>query len=73
MPNGRPGDHPVTDIINHKIPTFSPEIDSLIRQLHWRIPPNELDDIFYRNCTRPLPEFQAELEAALERAKRQAK
>ena len=73
MPNGRPRDHPLTDIINHKIPTFSPEIDELIRQLHRLIPPNELDEIFYRCCTKPLPDFQSELEAALGRAMTQAK
>lgn len=31
MPNGKPGDHPFTDIVVHKIETYSPEIDGLIR------------------------------------------
>jgi hypothetical protein len=66
-------DHPLTDIINHQIPTFSPEIDELIRRLNRLIRPSDLDEIFYRCCTKPLPEFQAELEAALGRANRQSK
>lgn len=33
MPNGRPGDHPVTDIVHHRLPVFTPEADELIRQI----------------------------------------
>jgi hypothetical protein len=29
--NGKPGDHPLTDILVHKLEVFSPETDELIR------------------------------------------
>jgi hypothetical protein len=32
--NGRPGDHPLTDILVHKLQVYGPEADNLIRQLH---------------------------------------
>ena len=30
MPNGAPGDHPISDIIIHKIPIYSDEINCLV-------------------------------------------
>ena len=33
MPNGKPGDHPVTDIVVHNMPVFSPRIDALITDI----------------------------------------
>jgi hypothetical protein len=33
MPNGRPGDHPYTDIVTHGSEVFWPEIDSLVREI----------------------------------------
>lgn len=33
MPNGRPGDHPVNDIVMHGMRVYSPEVDSLIERL----------------------------------------
>lgn len=33
MPNGKPGDHPYTDIIVHGSDYFTPEIDALVRKL----------------------------------------
>ena len=34
MPNGKPGDHPLTDIVVHGIRVFGPEIDDKIRRIH---------------------------------------
>jgi hypothetical protein len=34
MPNGKPGDHPYTDIVIHKWKVFGDEIDNLVRELH---------------------------------------
>ena len=36
MPNGKPGDHPLTDICNHRMPYFSDEVDDLIRRIVYR-------------------------------------
>lgn len=33
MPNGRPGDHPITDIVVHGRTIYGPEIDDRIRRL----------------------------------------
>lgn len=33
MPNGKPGDDLLLDIVRHKIPTFTPEIDQLICEI----------------------------------------
>jgi len=33
MPNGKPGDHPLTDILAHKIQVYGQEADDLIRKI----------------------------------------
>jgi len=33
MPNGRPGDHPLTDILNHGSSNYPEDIDALVKQL----------------------------------------
>lgn len=33
MPNGKPGDHPWIDIVHHRIDTFSPVADDLVRAI----------------------------------------
>ena len=33
MANSKPGDHPVSDILSHGLPTYGPEIDGLIREI----------------------------------------
>ena len=33
MPNGSLGDHPITDIVHHHRPTWSPEADRLVRAI----------------------------------------
>ena len=34
MPNGRPGDHPLIDIVNHHLQVFSERADGFVRQLN---------------------------------------
>ena len=33
MPNGKPGDHPLTDILVHRLQVYSPAIDELVREI----------------------------------------
>lgn len=33
MPNGKLGDHPLTDIVVHRMDVFGDEIDSLVRKI----------------------------------------
>ncbi len=44
MANGRPGDHPLTDILNHKIDIYGNEADSLIREIAKLCNPRELNE-----------------------------
>jgi hypothetical protein len=41
MPNGKPGDHPLTDSVVHRIPTYTPDIDALIRAIHALAPSDD--------------------------------
>jgi hypothetical protein len=48
MPNGRPGDSRHHDIVHHRIETFGPACDALVRAITARLPPGrmrELQDI----------------------------
>jgi hypothetical protein len=33
MPNGRPGDNWVDDVVEHHLPTFAPDIDDMMRRV----------------------------------------
>ena len=33
MPNGKPGDHPLTDLLVHGMPVFNQHVDTLIREI----------------------------------------
>lgn len=44
MPNGKPGDHPLTDIVVHRTPMFGDEVDEKVRKLD-AIASNELRDV----------------------------
>jgi hypothetical protein len=33
MPNGKPGDHPLTDVIIHGLPVYSPKANGLVREI----------------------------------------
>ncbi|MFV2068183.1 MAG: hypothetical protein ACC645_14520 [Pirellulales bacterium] len=43
MPNGKPGDHPLTDILTHGIGVYGEEADQLIRKISSLCSRNELD------------------------------
>lgn len=70
MPNGRPGDHPVTDILVHGMSVFSPEVDELVRRLARLVPRQRLGELVPLGPVS-LPELRARLEAELERATRE--
>ena len=33
MPNGKPGDHPFTDIVNHGLDVYSSQVAKLVREI----------------------------------------
>jgi hypothetical protein len=69
MPNGKPGDDPVSDILVHGLSVFSPEIDELVRRLARVVPRQRLWELVSLSPAS-LPELRARLQAELERATR---
>jgi hypothetical protein len=72
MPNGKPGDHPLTDMFSHGAHPFPPDIEELIRRLA-SIDPlllKEIDgDVFEWEAGRQLDEGRAKLRELIARAK----
>ena len=46
--NGKPGDHPLTDILVHKHQVYGPEADELIRKISALCSSRELDEWWNR-------------------------
>jgi hypothetical protein len=66
MPNGKPGDHPITDIVKHKIPTYSPEIDALVRKLVELGYADKVEQILFAHSGLPNEEENGKIRKALE-------
>jgi hypothetical protein len=65
MANGKPGDHPINDILDHQLPVYSERIDELIRQIANYLPRYRLWDLVDWLSPPPEPEFEALLSAKL--------
>lgn len=67
MPNGKPGDHPITDIVKHKIPTYTAEIDELVCKLVGHGYSDKVERILFAHSGLPkneeLRQIQDELES----------
>src|SRR2546422_378077 len=63
MPNGRPGDHPLTDICVHKIEVYGRDADELIRKIGDLCTGRELDDWWQREIA-PLDDRRLALDKA---------
>lgn len=48
MPNGKPGDHPLTDILLHRRNAYGAEVDDLIRKIAELCSSRELDEWWSR-------------------------
>jgi len=66
MANGTRGDHPVSDILDYRLPVFSEAIDGLVRQVAEYVSRERLWDLFPWFSPPPLPEFEAQLQAKLD-------
>ncbi len=73
MVNGRAGDHPLTDILDHGVEVFSPEVDDLIRRLAKLVPGYRLFEMFDWFNLSALPEFKSQLEAEIIRLSEEAR
>jgi hypothetical protein len=62
MPNGKPGDHPLNDICDHKLPVFSTKADALVREIHEYLPRARMWDLFDWFNPPQLHEFERQLE-----------
>ena len=52
MPNGRPGDHPLTDLLKHGREVYGAEADACIREIAARSKGHELDDWWLREIAQ---------------------
>lgn len=75
MPNGKPGDHPLTDLTVHDMEVYGSEADTLIRRIAELCSPRELNDWWEREIgwTPPhnliVKKAQARLSELLDRAR----
>lgn len=51
MPNGKPGDHPLTDLLVHKLDVYGAEADDLIRRIAELSSRRELDEWWQREIS----------------------
>jgi hypothetical protein len=69
VPNGKIGDHPLSDIIVHREEVFGDRIDGLIRELARFTSMQRLYKMFDWFDPPPLSEFEMQLEEALRLAR----
>jgi hypothetical protein len=62
MPNGKQGDHPITDIVSWKIPRFSPKADALIAEIVQLGGQSELERTFDLFQPPPIDTFESALQ-----------
>ena len=70
--NGKPSDHPINDICDHKLPVFSQRADSLVREIHQYLPRHRMWDLFDWFRPPPLAEFEQQLEAKRDELRKDA-
>jgi len=71
--NGKHGDHPLTDILIHKIPVFSPAADILIKEIVELGGKKELEMKFNLFSPPPISVFEKELKIMRDQLKQEAK
>jgi hypothetical protein len=75
MPNGKRGDHPLTDILDHQTPVYGQEADELIRKIRDLCSRRELHEWWERELgwtpdpALALPKARAEHARLLTRAR----
>jgi hypothetical protein len=71
--NGKPGDHPITDIVRHRIAVYGEPLDTQLRQLGELISYHRLCDWFEQHWSKPPDQLKPLIAAKLEEAQHQAK
>jgi hypothetical protein len=70
--NGKPGDHPITDIVRHRIARYGDPLDSQIRQLGELMSYHRLCDWFEQHWSRSPQQLEPIVAAKLEEMRRSA-
>ncbi|HEU5169024.1 MAG TPA: hypothetical protein VFU46_00730 [Gemmatimonadales bacterium] len=65
MPDGKPGDHPLTDIVVHRRPVYSPTVDALVRDIVELGGRGEIADLLLVEHNKPGRPDLSSLEAIL--------
>ncbi len=73
MTNGKTGDHPVNDILDHGIAVFSPEADALIHEIASYISRQRMWDLFDWFSPPPIGEFTRQLRETRDRLHNEAR
>lgn len=75
MPNGKPGDHPITDLMIHHLSVYGEPLDTKLRQLGELMSYDRLCDWFHeqRHWTTPKAQLQPIVAAKLKQLRRDAK
>jgi hypothetical protein len=68
--NGKPGDHPITDIMVYKIAVYGEPLDSQLRQLGELMSYRRLCDWFEQHRSTPTAQLQPLVAAKLEEVRR---
>jgi hypothetical protein len=70
---GAPGDDPITDIVNHRLPVWTPEVDRLVLRIVRLGGADQLRSRWDLRRPPPVSEWEAELSALAERLEREAR
>jgi hypothetical protein len=70
--NGKPGDHPITDIVIHNISVFGEPLDGQLRKLGELMSYQRLCDWFEQHWSTPAVQLQPLVAAKLEELRRDA-
>ena len=71
--NGKPGDHPVNDIVDYRLPVYSSEIDEMIRQIATLVPRYRMWEMFDWFNLPPLQKFREQVKTTLDRLRTEAR
>jgi hypothetical protein len=71
--NGKPGDHPITDIVRHRIAHYGEPLDSQIRQLGELMSYDRLRDWFQQHWSTPSAQPEPIVAAKLEEMRHAAR
>lgn len=71
--NGKPGDDPALDIVKYGLSVYSPEVDSLVRELANLMEFRRLQDLLHELSALPVEELGGRLKEAVRKLKEDAR